>query len=88
MLYGSRVKVEKIQVVRDLDARALEAKVEIEMINPRGFKYPGFVFPSFDPEPLENGKLYTLDSDPNDYYGYWGSLVTGKLSEPGRSWQR
>ena len=36
-----------------------------------------FVFPAFN-RTLEDGKLYTLDPCPNDWYGYWlGQVVNG-----------
>jgi hypothetical protein len=34
----------------------------------------GFVFPAIN-RTLEDGKLYTLDPCPNDWYGYWCSQV-------------
>ena len=38
----------------------------------------GFVFPAIN-RTLEDGKLYTLDPCPNDWYGYWCSQVVEGL---------
>ena len=38
----------------------------------------GFVFPGI-PQPLEEGRLYTLDPCPNDWYGYWSLQVVEGL---------
>ncbi len=67
MLYGMRAELERITVRRDGD-RAIEAWAEVVMKGSRGGRSgpPGFVFGTIDERPLEAGKLYTLDPDPND----------------------
>ena len=39
-----------------------------------------FVFPAIN-RPLEDGKLYTLDPCPNDWYGYWCAQVVNGLCD-------
>lgn len=81
MLYGTRAEIKQISVERDEAGKASSASVELEMQGTFGGNVPGFLFASFNAQPLVEGKLYTLDSDPNDIYGYWCYVVASKLSE-------
>jgi hypothetical protein len=80
MLYGVRVSLQKIVVERDENGKAKSGFVEV-VVEP---SFPslkrGYVFTSID-RTLLDGKLYTLDSDPNSFYGYWCAEVTEALCE-------
>ena len=79
MLYGTRADIRHVYVTRDLDGNALSANVEIEIARSNGGMLGAFVFPSRSVEPLHDGVLYTLDSDPNDWYGYYCASVVESL---------
>jgi hypothetical protein len=80
MLYGNRAQLVGI-VATDKDAagniRAGYAYVRLSE-SFGGAWSRGFVFPAMN-RPLEEGKLYTLDPCPNDWYGYWCSEVVEGL---------
>lgn len=80
MLYGCRADIIKIIQERDDAAgKTMAAWVELEMQVSRGGPHlKGFAFGSID-RPLEAGKLYTIDADPNNFYGYWGAVVAEEL---------
>jgi hypothetical protein len=81
MLYGSRAEI--VQIRREVDAsgETIAATVEIEMQAGRGGAWSkGFAFPSID-RPLLDDTLYTLDTDPNSFYGYWCAVITDGLCE-------
>ncbi len=78
MLYQPRVTLKKITVERK-DSRAVRAFADVEMSGSRGGSgMKGFAFGS-RLTPLNQGELYTLDDDPNDFNGYWASKVTEGL---------
>jgi hypothetical protein len=80
LLYGNRAELVRIVATeKDAAGRILAATVEAEMKESFGGDWSrGFVFPSIS-RPLEDGTLYTLDPDPNDWYGYWCSQVVEGL---------
>jgi hypothetical protein len=80
MLYGMRVGLERI-TVRRKGERAVEAWAEAVMKGSRGGRSrpPGFTFGTIDEQPLEPGKIYTLDPDPSDVYGSWAAQVAEGL---------
>ncbi|HET7037250.1 MAG TPA: AAA domain-containing protein [Thermomicrobiaceae bacterium] len=80
MLYKARADIERIVVARDDAGRAVSGHVEVEMREWHA-NLAGFTFSSFAAEPFEDGALYTLDSDPNDIYGYWCSQLTQDLCQ-------
>jgi hypothetical protein len=81
MLYGLRADIRGIAVRRDVEGRAIAATVEVEIARPSPFTDgQGFVFRGGE-EPLEDGALYTLDGDPNDWYGYQCKAVVEGLAE-------
>jgi hypothetical protein len=82
VLYGPRVRIERILVERDRSGRATQAFVEVEWQEQIGGDWSqGFVFGSASEDrPLVPGKLYTLDTDINDINGYWSKVVTTELS--------
>ena len=43
---------------------------------------PGFAFSSFE-RPLQDGECYTLDADPNDWYGSFCASVVQELCAGG-----
>jgi hypothetical protein len=79
MLYGSRATLSRIEIERDAAGRAIAARVLLAMtVSHAGAWARGFVFGSMD-RPFREGELYTLDPDPNDWYGYWCAKVTEAL---------
>jgi hypothetical protein len=80
LLYGNRAELVGIVATeKDVSGRVLAATVEVELKESFGGDWSrGFVFPSVS-RPLEDGTLYTLDPDPNDWYGYWCSQVVEGL---------
>jgi hypothetical protein len=81
MLYGPRAELKQIVVERDQVGKPVSAHVELEMLSGFGGSVAGFLFASFNGQPLIEGKSYTLDPDPNDIYGYWCYVVASKLCE-------
>ncbi|HEX8597257.1 MAG TPA: ATP-binding protein [Chloroflexia bacterium] len=81
LLYGPRVKIERILVERNDSGRATQVFVEVEWQEQIGGDWSqGFVFASASEDrPLVPGKLYTLDTDINDINGYWSKVVTTEL---------
>ncbi|HEX6817537.1 MAG TPA: ATP-binding protein [Ktedonobacterales bacterium] len=70
MLYGQRADIKQIVLHRDERGRVTSGYVEIEMAAGRGGAWSrGFVFGGRD-RPLEADTVYTLDTDPNSWYGY------------------
>ncbi len=93
MLYGVRGQIAAITVTRDAagwaagaqrretnpHGRAVEGFVEVTLReSPGGAWSRGFVFASIA-QPLSE-REYTLDRDPNSWYGYWCAKVTEGLS--------
>ncbi len=75
MLYGARATI----VAIDATARA----VTLEMRGPGGSSaIPGFAFSPFD-QPFRDGECYTLDADPNDWYGSFCASVVQELCAGG-----
>ncbi|MGH2409315.1 MAG: DNA helicase, partial [Chloroflexota bacterium] len=84
MLYGSRATIRAIREERGDEGRVTAVWLELEMRSGfgGGARMRGFVFGAMD-RPFEEDTLYTIDSDPNDWYGYWGSHVTSGLCAGG-----
>jgi hypothetical protein len=81
MLYGMRADLRAIQVRRDAEQRAISATIVVEVSRPSPFTDGhGFVFSGRE-EPFVDGALYTLDLDPNDWYGYQCKTVVDGLVE-------
>jgi len=60
---------------KDGTGRVRAAVIEAELKESFGGEWSrGYVFPSIS-RPLEEGKLYTLDPCPNDWYGFWCSQI-------------
>jgi hypothetical protein len=80
LLYGNRAGLVRVVATeKDASGRVLAATLEAELKESFGSAWSrGFVFPSIS-RPLEDGALYTLDPDPNDWYGYWCSQVVEGL---------
>jgi hypothetical protein len=80
MLYGNRVELlEIVATERDAEGRIKAGYVEVEFMASRGndFTKP-FVFPAIN-RTLEDGKLYTLDPSPDEWYAYWCAKVVNGL---------
>lgn len=82
MLYGTRAEVVEVQVERDTDNRATAAAVTLRLTGGSGSSDnpAGFLFGPIE-RPLVADTVYTLDSDPNDIYGFWGAKVVQGLCE-------
>ena len=81
LLYGQRCELKRIVATQKDDSGRVEAGyAEVELVESFGGEWSkGFVFPGV-PQPLEEGRLYTLDPDQNDWYGYWSLQVVEGLS--------
>ncbi|MDB5058686.1 MAG: superfamily helicase, partial [Chloroflexi bacterium] len=85
LLYGTRATIVSIRITRDDHGRAVSGTVELEMRSGFGGKgMRGFVFGSMD-KPFEDGAVYSIDEDPNDWYGYHSSKVTEELCAGGHN---
>ncbi len=75
MLYGTRATIVEIN--------ANDHVIVVEMRGP-GAKsaVPGFAFSSFE-RPLRDGECYTLDADPNDWYGSFCASIVQELCAGG-----
>ena len=82
MLYGNRAELVGIVATdKDEAGRIKAGYAEVVLHNSFGGEWSwGFVFPAIN-RPLEDGKLYTLDPCPNDWYGYWCSQVVEGLCD-------
>jgi hypothetical protein len=80
MLYGQRAELVHIVAIRkDGAGRITQANALIELKESRGGDYSKpYVFPAIN-RPLEDGKLYTLDLCPNEWYAYWCAQVVNGL---------
>ena len=80
MLYGQRAELLRIVATKKDEAgRIREAFAEIELKESRGGDWSKpYVFPAIN-RPLEDGKLYTLDPCPNEWYAYWCAQVVNGL---------
>lgn len=90
LLYGMRVDLERIVVERDEAGRATNAWAAITV--PTAFfarDARGFVF-SGRGAPFQPTECYTLDSDPNDWYGSFCADIAAGLrdGEPNTLYQR
>gem|GEM_PF-347170 len=80
MLYGTRGTLLQNLIERDGSGRATCGYVEVELRASYGNGWRGFAFGSMD-RPFMPGERYTLDVDPNDWYGSWCAKVTEALCE-------
>ncbi len=80
MLYGQRAELLRIVATKKDEAgRITEAFAEVELKESRGGDWSKpFVFPAIN-RPLEEGKLYTLDPCPNEWYAFWCAQVVNGL---------
>jgi hypothetical protein len=78
LLWGARAEINAIREQRGADGPATDAMVEVEMREAFGGNDGrGFVFGSMQ-RPLRAGERYTLDTDPNDWYGsFCAEVVEG-----------
>jgi len=81
MLYGTRAQIQRIVLTRDAAGVVTAGRVELELRSSRGGDWSrGFVFTGID-RPLVDGEVYTLDPDPNNWYGYWCAKVVEGLAD-------
>ena len=82
MLYGLRADFRRLDVEPDEQGRVRAAWIEVELAEARGGSWSrGFVFSTFPRRTLKAGEAYTLDPCPNNWYGYWCSVITQGLRE-------
>jgi hypothetical protein len=79
-LYGNRAELVGIVATKkDRSGRITAGYAEVILHESFGGDWSrGFVFPAIN-RTMEDGKLYTLDPCPNDWYGYWCSQVVEGL---------
>ena len=91
MLYGNRAELVGIVASKkDKTGKLTSGYAEIILHESFGGEWSrAFVFPAIN-RTLEDGNLYTLDSCPNDWYGYWCSQVVEGLcaGEPNTLYDR
>jgi hypothetical protein len=80
MLYGQRAELLRVVVTKkDAAGRVTQAFAEVELKESRGGdRTKPYVFPAIN-RPVEDGKLYTLDPCPNEWYAYWCAQVVNGL---------
>jgi hypothetical protein len=85
LLYGMRQTILDIDIEKSAQGVPARAWLVVEpAFSPKSDNPPGFLFSGYD-EVLEEGKAYTVDSDPNDIYGFWGAKVIQGLADGGRN---
>jgi len=68
-----------VAMEKDAAGCMLAGHIEVELVESFGGEWSKrFVFPGIG-QPLEEGRLYTLDPCPNDWYGYWSLQVVEGL---------
>jgi hypothetical protein len=82
MLYGTRAEIRDIQVERNSAGHALRGTVTLRMIDSHGSAKRGYMFGGFS-RPFEDGRLYTIDRNPNDIYGSFLAAITEGLRAGG-----
>lgn len=68
LLYGSRAELSRIVLERK-DGRVVSGYLDLTMCLSSKLG-DGYCFATIE-KPFQEGEVYTLDSDPNDIYGYW-----------------
>lgn len=84
MLYGQRAELVRVVATeKDSAGRVTAALAEVELLESRGNEHTTpFVFGAFN-RPLLDGRLYTLDPCPNEWYAYWCAQVVAGLCAGG-----
>ncbi|MFO0796355.1 MAG: AAA domain-containing protein [Gemmataceae bacterium] len=82
MLYGQRATLTRVTVTAtDAAGRATAVVAEVVLQESRGSEHTSpFVFGAFS-RPLHDGRLYTLDPCPNEWYTYWCAKVVEGLCD-------
>jgi hypothetical protein len=79
MLYAPRGTIARIVATAyDDDGHVTAAVLDLTLARPGGSDKRGFAFGSY-PATFEDGLLYTLDADPNDWYGAFCATVVEGL---------
>ena len=84
MLNGTRASIVGFEVERDGAKRAVAGYVELALQQDRPGDRRGFAFPAKS-RPLTPGAVYTIDEDPNNWYGARQAKVTEGLIAGGRN---
>ncbi len=87
LLWGMRCTLDRIDIERDDEGRAMRAWAEITMNGARGGGVAGFTFGTIgdNNRPLDHGEILTLDSDPSNIYAAWTLQVTDGLIAGGEN---
>ena len=79
LLYGMRMEIARIEVVRDNDGGVTACWLHLKPTPAWGSKSPpGFTFSGYETT-FVDGDRYTVDPDPNSIYGFWGAKVVEGL---------
>lgn len=81
LLYGGRATLDRLVVERDATGRAVAALAEVTLRTSPPDRGHGYAFGSSLARPLLDDEVYTLDPDPDDWYGYWCARVVKGLVE-------
>lgn len=81
LLYAARADVERITVERDSAGKAVACLLHVRMTGNFASNDRGFAFRTIRPLAFTPGLTYTVDEDPNDWYGSWCAQVTEGLCE-------
>src|SRR5262249_31337041 len=85
LLYGMRQTLAEIETERDASGRIQRAWACLSpAASGASDDPPGFLFRGHDLS-FVPGETYTLDADPNDFYGFWGAKVVRGLLAGGRN---
>ncbi|MGC4192050.1 MAG: ATP-binding protein [Thermomicrobiales bacterium] len=85
LLYRMRVELQRLEVARDEDGQATAAIAEIGLLkqfggkSERGYSFGGHAVA------IDDGETFSLDPDPNNFYGAWLAKVTEGLVAGGEN---
>lgn len=81
LLYAMRADVERVTVERDASGKAAGCLLHVRLAGNFASNDRGFAFRTIRPLAFAPGVTYTIDEDPNDWYGSWCAQVTEGLCE-------
>ncbi|MGB3327443.1 MAG: DEAD/DEAH box helicase, partial [Thermomicrobiales bacterium] len=85
LLYRMRVELRHLDVTRDGDGRATAAEAEVALLGQFGGTATGGYAFAGHAVPIADGETFSLDPDPNNYYGGWLAKVTEGLMTGGEN---
>lgn len=85
LLYGMAQEIVDVETELDASGQPVRAWLLTKpAFSPSSKNPPGFLFMGHD-EDLVDGKLYSVDPDPSDIYGFWGAKVVHGLLAGGQN---